>query len=419
MFAAALDAFGKVDAVLNVAGIGSGGRLEDATVEEYQRIMAVNLLGVMLGTKHGIRTMVPTGGGAIVNWSSTGGMNGSKTPVCDLLRVEGGRDLVHEAGRDRVRAEGHPRQRHLPRPDRHGALRWPRGDREVPAARRRRADAAGRGARGGRRARVLPRLRSRTVPHRAPSSRSTAASRRPRPDATVPVRLHRRRVVQAGRSCSSRHAHGRSARLLDLRSGGPLRAAARAAWSPDRRSPTRPRRCASRRRCWPRTSESPRCWRRSSPPSTCCPKGRLQVGLGAGWLRQEYEDAGMRFETGIRPHRAPRGDRDHPEGPVHRRAVQLLRRALHRDGAARSTPAGATAATTDHDRRRRQEGARRRRTPGRHRAAHAQQSRRWTSLDPSQFSAPAIEEKIGWIRDAAGESHSTRSSSAHSCSSAR
>jgi NAD(P)-dependent dehydrogenase (short-subunit alcohol dehydrogenase family) len=81
MFAAALAAFGRVDAVLNVAGIGSGGPLADATVGEYDRIMAVNLLGVMLGTKHGIRTMVPTGGGAIVNWSSTGGMNGSKTPV--------------------------------------------------------------------------------------------------------------------------------------------------------------------------------------------------------------------------------------------------------------------------------------------------------------------------------------------------
>ena len=81
MFAAALQSFGKVDAVLNVAGIGSGGPLADATVDEYERIMSVNLLGVMLGTKHGIRTMVQTGGGAIVNWSSTGGMNGSKTPV--------------------------------------------------------------------------------------------------------------------------------------------------------------------------------------------------------------------------------------------------------------------------------------------------------------------------------------------------
>jgi NAD(P)-dependent dehydrogenase (short-subunit alcohol dehydrogenase family) len=81
MFAAAVEAFGKVDAVLNVAGIGSGGPLTDATVAEFERIMAVNLLGVMLGTKHGIRTMLPTGGGAVINWSSTGGMNGSKTPV--------------------------------------------------------------------------------------------------------------------------------------------------------------------------------------------------------------------------------------------------------------------------------------------------------------------------------------------------
>lgn len=81
MFAAALEAFGRVDAVLNVAGIGSGGPLADVTVEEFDRVMAVNLRGVMLGTKHAIRTMLPTGGGAIVNWSSTGGMNGSKMPV--------------------------------------------------------------------------------------------------------------------------------------------------------------------------------------------------------------------------------------------------------------------------------------------------------------------------------------------------
>src|SRR6266540_2445529 len=39
MFAAALQSFGKVDAVLNVAGIGSGGPLADATVDEYDRIM--------------------------------------------------------------------------------------------------------------------------------------------------------------------------------------------------------------------------------------------------------------------------------------------------------------------------------------------------------------------------------------------
>ena len=53
----------------------------DATIDDYERIMAVNLRGVFLGTKHAIRTMVPTGGGAIVNWSSAGGLNAPTLPV--------------------------------------------------------------------------------------------------------------------------------------------------------------------------------------------------------------------------------------------------------------------------------------------------------------------------------------------------
>jgi NAD(P)-dependent dehydrogenase (short-subunit alcohol dehydrogenase family) len=81
MFAAAMDAFGKVDAVLNVAGIGSAGALAEVTMEDYDRIMDVDLKGVLLGTKHGISTMLPTGGGVIVNWSSTGGLNATPFPV--------------------------------------------------------------------------------------------------------------------------------------------------------------------------------------------------------------------------------------------------------------------------------------------------------------------------------------------------
>lgn len=81
MFAQALDAFGKVDAVLNVAGIGAASPLADTTMDEYDCVMAINLRGVMLGTKHAIRTMLPTGGGVILNWSSTGGMNGSRLPT--------------------------------------------------------------------------------------------------------------------------------------------------------------------------------------------------------------------------------------------------------------------------------------------------------------------------------------------------
>ncbi|MBV8691782.1 MAG: SDR family oxidoreductase [Actinobacteria bacterium] len=81
MFAAAVDAFGRVDAVLNVAGVAGAQPLVDTTMEEYDRIMNVDLRGVLLGTKHAIRTMLPTGGGVITNWSSTGGLNASEIPT--------------------------------------------------------------------------------------------------------------------------------------------------------------------------------------------------------------------------------------------------------------------------------------------------------------------------------------------------
>ena len=90
MFVAATEAFGTVDVVLNVAGIGGYAPLADTTVEDYEKIMAVDLKGVMLGTKHGLRTMLPTGGGVILNWSSTGGMNGSRLPTAVYSAAKAG-----------------------------------------------------------------------------------------------------------------------------------------------------------------------------------------------------------------------------------------------------------------------------------------------------------------------------------------
>ena len=77
MMAAAVEKFGRVDAVLNVAGIADGCMLDDVTMGLYDRIMDVNLRGVLLGMKHGIRALLQSGGGSIVNWSSIGGLNGA------------------------------------------------------------------------------------------------------------------------------------------------------------------------------------------------------------------------------------------------------------------------------------------------------------------------------------------------------
>jgi NAD(P)-dependent dehydrogenase (short-subunit alcohol dehydrogenase family) len=78
MVQAAVDEFGRVDAVLNVAGIGIGVPIHKLTMEQYDAVMDVDLRGVMLGMKHGIKAMLAGGnGGSIINWSSIGGLNAS------------------------------------------------------------------------------------------------------------------------------------------------------------------------------------------------------------------------------------------------------------------------------------------------------------------------------------------------------
>jgi NAD(P)-dependent dehydrogenase (short-subunit alcohol dehydrogenase family) len=70
MIAAAVDRFGRVDAVLNVAGVSLFQELADLDMAEYDRILDIDLRGVVHGTKHAVRAMSAAGGGVILNWAS-------------------------------------------------------------------------------------------------------------------------------------------------------------------------------------------------------------------------------------------------------------------------------------------------------------------------------------------------------------
>ena len=77
MIEAAVAVFGRLDALLNVAGVGTGGPLADVDMAEYDRVLDVDLRGVIHGTKHAMRVMRGNGGGSIVNWASLAGLDAS------------------------------------------------------------------------------------------------------------------------------------------------------------------------------------------------------------------------------------------------------------------------------------------------------------------------------------------------------
>lgn len=77
--AAVVARFGRLDILVNNAGIALAKDLEETTLAEWRRVMAVNLDGAFLGTKAAIAAMKTTGGGAIVNLSSVAGIIG--TPI--------------------------------------------------------------------------------------------------------------------------------------------------------------------------------------------------------------------------------------------------------------------------------------------------------------------------------------------------
>lgn len=77
MVAAVLDRHGRIDCMVNSAGIGSDIPFLDTPIETFDRIMAVNLRGSFLVGQATARAMARTGGGVIVNIASVSGMTGN------------------------------------------------------------------------------------------------------------------------------------------------------------------------------------------------------------------------------------------------------------------------------------------------------------------------------------------------------
>ena len=75
MFARAIEAFGRVDTSIHVAGNPGGRRGDEISQEEFDLNIAVHLKGMMFCCKHAVRAMIPNGGGSIVNFSSAASFN--------------------------------------------------------------------------------------------------------------------------------------------------------------------------------------------------------------------------------------------------------------------------------------------------------------------------------------------------------
>ena len=68
--------FGRIDALVNAAGIASRGSITETTTEEWRRVLDIHLTGSMLTSKYALVPMLAQKGGSIINFGSIFGLQG-------------------------------------------------------------------------------------------------------------------------------------------------------------------------------------------------------------------------------------------------------------------------------------------------------------------------------------------------------
>ncbi|RAW16159.1 short-chain dehydrogenase [Paenibacillus taichungensis] len=106
----AVDTYGKVNVLVNTAGVAGPfvAKAAEHDVDEWDKLIGINLKGAFLGSKYAIPEMIKTGGGSIVTISSIGGLIGGQggtgygAAKAGLIGMT--RNIAVDYGKDNVRA---------------------------------------------------------------------------------------------------------------------------------------------------------------------------------------------------------------------------------------------------------------------------------------------------------------------------
>lgn len=100
LVARTIAAFGKIDVLVNDAGIAWGAPAEDTPRDGWQKVIDVNLSGLFFVSQAVARTMFESGGGVIVNIASVAGLHGSRPGEMDAVAYSASKGGVIALTRD-------------------------------------------------------------------------------------------------------------------------------------------------------------------------------------------------------------------------------------------------------------------------------------------------------------------------------